>query len=298
MLNDPQSTTFPTLLPTLTCDPGTFMTSGQVTCTQCSVGQASRYCGGPSCTDCGAGTYSAVVGATHCADCEPGYYCLGAGTRNSCEAGTYSDVGMTFCYNCTAGYACPGSSDRVKCSAGTYQANTHQSACIDCPAGNFSRIEAQTYCEACAAGDFSLARATGCSACLPGSYSPRAQSPSCTPCPQSSYMPDGRATTCIDCPRNRGARIIMGICSGACGGATAKAQCLCKAGFTDFGVESDVCNSERWEVASIGQNTACRSLGNQLSVTMTANVPLTTAVQTINVLKPTTFFLNPPLSSF
>lgn len=77
----------------------------------------------------------------------------------------------------------------------------------------------------------------------------------------------------------------MGICSGACLGAQTKDQCLCKAGFTDFGMETDECAAEKWEVAVMGQNTACRSVENRLSVTMTANVPLTTAVQTINIVQ-------------
>ena len=75
----------------------------------------------------------------------------------------------------------------------------------------------------------------------------------------------------------------MGLCAGACGGSVARGDCVCKAGFTDFGQAGGACAARRFESARAGQGTACAGGRNLLTVTFSANAALTTAVQEVAV---------------
>ena len=73
------------------CDPGTFASSGAVSCNTCSPGTYST--GGASiCSECGPGTYQGSTGQASC---------------NPCPAGTFTTLaGSTQCFGCACGPTC------------------------------------------------------------------------------------------------------------------------------------------------------------------------------------------------
>ena len=161
---------------------------------------------------------------------------------------------------------------------------TGATACLDCAAGSYSHALGAWNCTLCGNGTFSGPGQSVCTDCAPGKYVLGEGNTECKFCEKSKYQPTVANTECLQCPRNTGAREISGVCTGACKGSTTKDDCLCKPGFTRFGQTSDECTAFDFNVANMGQSTACPSKNNIIGVTLQTNAELTTAVQEIAVV--------------
>ncbi|KAJ1492693.1 hypothetical protein T484DRAFT_1770679 [Baffinella frigidus] len=284
---DPYLAIWPVAEPLVVCFPGTWMDPGDVTCTDCTVGKFSEFCGGLyNCTACPETTYSAASRQTTCLECEEGFFCVGDSNQQPCPPGTFSDPGQSACTNCTPGFYCPGNQNRIQCPTGTHMPTYSASLCDNCQPGEFQALKEATHCNECGDGTISaVEKATACSQCLPGTWAVGDAQTECTDCPVDEYQPGTGKTSCTACPANSGAQLRMGACTGACGGSSTKSDCLCMPGFTRFGVTSDVCIAFRFNFAKVGQSSACKGRLNTIGVTMSANTALTTGVQSVDILQ-------------
>ena len=275
---------WPIVFPLLICYSGTWMKSGDKTCTDCVIGKYSEACGGFGCTACPPATYSSAIRSTACKDCEVGYYCVGNSDRSPCPPGQFSEAKSSSCMNCTKGHYCPGAQYQVPCNPGQFMNLTGSTACYVCQAGKYASLFAAWNCTLCPNGTISARQASICTGCAAGKYAVGRGNKACTFCGENTYQPFTGTTVCLVCPLNTGARNIMGICTGACKGSITKMDCLCAPGFTRFGQTSDECVAFGFSFTKMGQSTACPSKNNIIAVTITANAQLTTAVQTITIV--------------
>jgi hypothetical protein len=272
--------------PLLVCSPGTRISPGLRNCTACAVGQYSDACAGPVCLTCPAASYSRAAGQTACAVCSVGYACPGGSDQLPCPPGAFSDGSASACAVCPPRSYCPGATASLACPPGTSNGRASQSACANCPPGNIAAEEGAAACAACPPGAYAGSPgSTRCTLCPAGAFSNSSGTSACGQCPPDLYQPQGGSTACLRCPANTGARWFMGVCTGACGGSRQRGDCVCKEGFTDFGVAGAQCAAVRIDFARAGQNTACAAKRNLVTVTFSANARLTTAVQEVRVVR-------------
>lgn len=283
---DPYKEVWPITETLVVCHAGTWLDPGEVTCTDCAIGKFSTYCGGlRNCSACAPTTYTAEVRQTTCLQCDEGFFCVGNANRQPCSQGTFSEAGQSACTNCTIGYYCPGQLGRIKCPRGMHMPRTGASVCDACSPGEFQILTGATHCDVCGNGTFSPAPgAEQCTQCGAGTWAVGTAQTGCSDCPVDEFQDRSGQTSCAACPANSGARLVMGLCRGACGGSGSKTECLCKPGFTRFGVTSDACVAYRFTLAQVGQSSACASKLNTIGVTMATNVPLSTGVQAVGIL--------------
>ena len=280
----PAGAYWPIVFPLLICHAGTWMSSGDVTCTDCVIGKYSEACGGFGCDPCVPTTYTSLPRQTSCLDCEIGYKCLGNSDRTACPPGQYSEAKSSVCLNCTRGTYCPGAQYFVQCVPGDFMNETGATACYNCEAGKYAGFFGAWNCTDCPSGTISPPRARLCTGCAAGTYNTGTGNSVCESCGQNTYQPLTGTTTCVTCPLNTGARNVMGICTGACKGSITKLDCLCAPGFTRFGQTSDECVAFHFSVAKMGQSTACPAKANIIGVTLQSNAELTTAVGSIAII--------------
>ena len=280
----PAGAYWPIVFPLLICHAGTWMSSGDVTCTDCVIGKYSEACGGFGCRPCVPTTYTSLARQTACLDCDIGYKCVGNSDRVPCPPGQYSEAKSSVCLNCARGTYCPGAQYYVQCSPGEFMNVTGATTCYTCEAGKYNGFFGAWNCTDCPSGTISPPSARLCTGCAAGRYNTGTGNTVCTFCGENTYQPQTGLTTCINCPLNTGARNIMGICTGACKGSTTKMDCLCAPGFTRFGQTSDECVAFRFSAAKMGQSTACPAKANIIGVTLQSNAQLTTAVQSIDII--------------
>ena len=277
-------TYWPIVYPLLVCYSGTWMKSGDVSCTDCVIGKYSEACGGFACTSCLPSTYTSSIRQTTCKDCEVGYFCVGNSDRSPCPPGQFSEAKSSSCQNCTRGNYCPGAQYQVNCNPGQFMNVTGATACLSCAPGTYTGLFAAWNCTLCPNGTISAEAARICTGCAAGTYVVGRGNTVCRFCGENTYQPFTATTTCLACPLNTGARNVMGVCTGACKGSTTKLDCLCAPGFTRFGQTSDECTSLSFSKTKMGQSTACPAKDNIIGVTIQANAALTTAVQSIRIL--------------
>lgn len=102
------------------CEPGTYSTGSQASCTPCPAGQSCPQADGSLNQNCTPGTYSIgmlwchyyiiigflIIGReTTCVSCPAGSYCpyTDRDEVNTCELGSYSTGGQSSCTLCPAG---------------------------------------------------------------------------------------------------------------------------------------------------------------------------------------------------
>eukprot|EP00960_Hanusia_phi_P039858 754086-Hanusia_phi.AAC.11 len=280
----PVSYQFPFKMPLLICRAGTWIKDGNRTCLPCEVGKFSQACGGAACTACSASTFTSSPGQTFCSNCVAGFYCPGNSDKLPCPPGLYADSGASACLRCPPGAFCLGASTRQPCAKGTFSNASGVTACQDCPAGRFAPQTGLTACLVCAIGTFSKQpSASVCELCPPGTFGPWTEQTSCKSCASGHYQSNYQSSFCLECPVNSGARIVMGLCYGSCGGSTSVSDCQCHLGYTRFDHFGLDCVPIAFRKAAVGQSSSCKDSLNLIAVTMSVNAEYKSIVQNVEI---------------
>ena len=220
-------------------DVSSVCSAGDSVCVGCSAGKFKVNPGPSPCTDCSVNTYSTAVAATSSATCE------------GCPDFAVSDVGsgvITAC-KCNTGYTGADGNTCSACELGQYKESTGTALCTNCGLGKYSGLPAAKTALTCTTcPENSWTKLTGndviedCE-CNAGYTGPNGGH--CTACPAGKYKLIPGSSECISCASNTYSTEVASTSGASClwcpeysqspEGSSARAACICNAGYTGKG---------------------------------------------------------------
>ncbi len=175
----------------IVCPAGSFLSSGDNTCTPAPAGSYVSSTGSTSAALCPVGTFTDTSGNIACTPAPAGSYVPTTGSTSAalCPVGTFTDTaGQLACTSAPAGSFAtgPGSTSAALCPVGTFTDTSGQSVCTPAPAGSYVPTTGSTSDMFCA----------------PGSYQPNTSQTSCILADPGFFVSSSGATQQTQCPPN------------------------------------------------------------------------------------------------